>query len=301
MDFFGTLPDGTIAPSYLNLREATPYSQTDLGNTDYGFHIGKIVAVYPPNDPQNRNRKFFEYDVLCTNRNAKGLTYNIMYSNCRTMDLLGGKADYVRHTFRVSDAQKPYDQLLLDNSASVLLLCLNGYQKQGVIVGAYPNLNEADIPDSPNYRFSFNGFLMEVDSEGTVSLTRNGPTQDDGTPVDANDSAAGAKVVFGADGSVQVTAGGDSTNLNVSVDGVVIDSGEQGMMRGTKFSSDLSDLLDSLQSASNTMITSAAGLAGTPAAPVALILTAYAGSIIAAITTFKVQSNLHVSDKHKID
>jgi hypothetical protein len=63
------LHDGSYAPAYFGQAKN---AGALIDFNDYSLRSGYIVAVYPPEDPNNSSKKNIEYDVACQVYNKNG-------------------------------------------------------------------------------------------------------------------------------------------------------------------------------------------------------------------------------------
>jgi hypothetical protein len=148
---------------------------------DYSLRIGKIVAVFLPDEKGNFNQKFIEYSVETHSTDGLSGPAPITYPRCLLMNRFGGVADYERWTPRIDKD----DEDGFNIGSQVLLLCVNGKSRSGIIVGGVPNVRaktrEEKFKDNHRYEWEFNGIKERVNNDGEYLWTRRGPTKADGT------------------------------------------------------------------------------------------------------------------------
>lgn len=174
--------DGSINPSYMNWF-LEPMGQNQTFN-DHSLKVGRVIAIYYPDDSNNVNKKFTEYDVEAKYTEGNSPPVKTIFYRCVTTSLFGGIADYIRWTPR------------LDNSTSgpikgslVLLLCQNGNQRQAYIVGGIPQ-PETQVKDlaEHSFVFEFNGMNLVINKDGELLLKRKGVTNEEGKVDDTSGS-----------------------------------------------------------------------------------------------------------------
>lgn len=199
-----------VFPSFLTSTQTQGHHDSF---EDYALKVGRVTAVYPPNDPQNANRQFTEYDVSALVSQGAGPATESTYYRCIVMSVFGGIADYSRWTPRVS--LKNNQDGTFTPGSRVLIACLNGNQRVTYIVGGIPNpngaLNEEKTLESPYNVSEFNGVNFRITSDGSYTITRKGPTDDYGT---VKDTTAGQSILaFRANGDIFI--GQEKYNLLV--------------------------------------------------------------------------------------
>jgi hypothetical protein len=171
----------------------------NTNTSDISLRIGKVVKFFLPADTGNYNGRFIEYSVETYRTDGNSGSAPILYPNCLLMNRFGGIADYERWTPRIEvDDSKGFNI-----GSSVLLLCVNGRSRTGIIVGGAPNVADAgreeSFKDNHRYEWEFNGIKERVYNDGSYLWTRKGPTKADGTVSD--DSGAGFSWLAKNDGN----------------------------------------------------------------------------------------------------
>jgi hypothetical protein len=291
--------DGTVVPSFLAndvVSTTQAASGFSLNLNEYALRLGQVTQVIPPNSPDNRGGKHYEYEVLAFVSDGRGNMIAKTYYNCVVSDIFGSAADSFTYTQRKSTATNP-SNYYLSKGSNVAILCVNGSTFQPLIVGGYPNAGTQPATEDLGHHlsFEFNGVQFNIDKDGQVAIKRRGPTNDDGTVVSGQEENGGATVLMTSDGSLSIQSGNgnqvkvdlDATNgsLNLTcTEGVVINSGSYSMVQGEKIAASITTL----------MTTIAANLV-----PIAPNGAAIAGVINGAMANFK--SSDFLSTKNKVD
>jgi hypothetical protein len=258
--------DGTVVPSFLAndvVSTTQAASGFSLNLNEYALRLGQVTQVIPPNSPDNRGGKHYEYEVLAFVSDGRGNMISKTYYNCVVSDIFGSVADSFTYTQRKSTATNP-SNFYLSKGSNVAILCVNGSTFQPLIVGGYPNAGTQPPTEDLGHHlsFEFNGVQFNIDKDGQVTIKRRGPTNDDGTVVSDQEANGGATVLMTSDGSVSVQSGNgnhvkvdlDATNgsLNLScTEGVIINSGQYSMVRGETIKDSVATLVQGVIDALN--------------------------------------------------
>lgn len=120
------MQDGTIVPSHMKLKTtASDKSSFVLKHKNESLHVGSIVAVYPPNDVNNKNKRLYEYDVLCYTNEPNKTNSPMLYRHCVVSNQFGTVADFTDFTLRADKAGLT-NGAYTSKGAAVLLLCVEG-------------------------------------------------------------------------------------------------------------------------------------------------------------------------------
>lgn len=226
------LPDGTVLPAGL-LSGSARSSMAGFNKTyrNTALRIGVIIKTYPVSDDQNRTKLATEYDVSCIEQNEDKGTTNIQYKNCIVMSSLGSIADFFEKTLRQRLTQQykaGLTRLQQQDGSVVMLLCLDGSSDKAIIIGGFPHPDRPTTltDDEPQLAGEYNGVNVTIANDGTAVLTWKGPTNNDGSLVNASQAPTivqiqndgsfqvnNAKITFRMDasGAVTVTATGPMT------------------------------------------------------------------------------------------
>lgn len=209
------LPDGTILPSWMKVASGAP-SGAVLAMNDPYLRIGRVARIHYPEQATNANKRATEYDVEVQYADIGGAHTTQVYPRCQVVSLFGAIADQSRFTPR-RKTSTPNDEAN-DEGSLVLLLCVNGNSRQGVILGGFPHpqVTPDKKEDGHNLSFSFNGISFKINKDGELTVQYRGATKDDGTLDDnANANAEGSTVTFLKDGSVQIQTKDDNQHILV--------------------------------------------------------------------------------------
>lgn len=227
------LPDGSILPQ--NLRPHGPLVES---RSEMTLRMGRICATYDPTDQANLSKKFIEYDVLADYIDYNGIYSSVLFPRCKVVSRFGGAADFEFFTYRESTID-PSQKSTLETGDIVLVLCINGDRRGGMIVGGLPhsmldnNSNYKNLALAPgsNYVWEFNGAIINVNDDGEFTLKFTGATQNDGTPLSSvNTSNALTTILFDKNGQLIMSTGAnnfiqiqnnDNNTIIVNADNVV--------------------------------------------------------------------------------
>jgi hypothetical protein len=203
-----------------------------ITRSDYAFRVGKIIAVYYPDNELNYSGSFIEYDVLADHIDQFGMHCKVIYPRCTVMSLFGGTADFIDFTYRLSttnasgqaQATSSGAGANIDYGSAVGILCVNGDVRQGYIIGGLKHLG---LPQNDNFtptedagvhlNFEFNGIVGQINDDGELTITFNGATQADGTlDPSADESNSGSNIKWSQDGSIAITS--PSGNQSITQD-----------------------------------------------------------------------------------
>jgi hypothetical protein len=208
------LYDGTVTPSWMSIVDSPPPSGAELAMNDPYLRVGRILRAHYVGEETNANGTATEYDVEVEYYDIQGAHTRQVYPRCRVASLFGGIADQTRFTPRTKTTSKADEEG--DLGSLVLLLCVNGNARSGIILGGLPHPAAAKDAkdDGHNLKFSFNGISLEINKDGELTVQYQGATKPDGTlDDDADSDASGSKVTFTKDGSVQVSTADDDQRI----------------------------------------------------------------------------------------
>jgi hypothetical protein len=171
------------------------------------LRFGVIKNIYPVNDPKNVSNLSTEYDVDVIEQDMNRGIAPVTYKNCLTVDGLGSIADFFEKNSRVQTQSKNLQLPLTagQNGATVLVLCLDATTGKGIILGG---LNHPDRPTNltsaePQLYGEYNGVAVQINPDGSTSLTFNGATDNDGEVI--NPSQGTTVFSITTDGSYEFT------------------------------------------------------------------------------------------------
>ena len=207
--------EGTVVPS--SLVSDGPTRPTSGFWSSLRFPVlypGRITKVVWPDEEENSNKKYAEYQVVIQQESPdNALRTSMTIYRCRVASIFGGVADYETWTPRLAtkDPMTVSDRATkeqLEIGSQVLVLCLNGNSQSGIIIGGLPH-TEGTVVDSKykghHWERRFNGLTMKVDEEGQFTLAFEGATNADGSLADSADPAAnGSQMTFTRDGAIKL-------------------------------------------------------------------------------------------------
>ncbi|WNM70154.1 hypothetical protein [Myxococcus phage Mx1] len=203
------LPDGTVMPSYLQILEGSGPDGRELTLNDSRLRLGRVVAIHVPGMPSNNNGVYTEYDVEV----EAGAGVKLVYPRCIMADPLGGFADYLEWTPRLSVGTDQSGSRL-DTGTRVLVLCLNGATNRGVIMGGAKHHGRNRKDRKGHYlNFEFNGINARINDEGEFVLQHKGATRADGTLVDETDYKTGNVFRMNKEGDLELITGDGAVSV----------------------------------------------------------------------------------------
>lgn len=241
---------GFIVPSWMSLSSNDNFDK--FVNNNVSLKIGQIIDVNYPSE--ENGFKTVTYNVII---NEKSDSYNqfVLY-NCQLMDKFGGLADFATYTLRnnskditgITQGKVESKDLL---GSYVLVGLINGSASTPLILGGLPFVNipdgsERKVPseeDGHNLKFVFNGINVEINKDGELIATKNGPTKADGTLDTEQDGGTeeqkGSCVKIDKDGTITLSANDkhifiiNKKDKEVTLDGekVNINQGSNGAAR----------------------------------------------------------------------
>jgi len=207
------LPSGSILPSGLLQvdQETMVAHNTTFNNTS--LKMGIITTVYEIDDANNVSKLVPEYDVMVIEKRGESAPTPITYKNCPTVEMFGGIGDFLEFRYRTqSKAEKKEKDgakiARYQDGAVVLILCLNGFNETGIIIGGakHPKRKTKLKKDSGHTLVAeFNGLGLEVDKEGALTISFKGKTDSEGKPLDAK--VGGSFIKIKKNGSIEMSDG----------------------------------------------------------------------------------------------
>ena len=202
------LNNGTVLPFGLLSKHA--HSEIAGFNKTYRnfpLRMGVVVNAYDISDSKNISKLTTEYDVSVIEQNQNRGATTIVYRHCMAFDSFGSIPDFMEKTYRTMETKTSKSNginLSGQNGAIVLLFCLDGMSEKGIIVGGFPHPDRQTTltSDGPMLNGQFNGVNLKINPDGSTGVVWNGPTDNDGQPIDV--SLSPTSVTIGNDGSVQL-------------------------------------------------------------------------------------------------
>ena len=237
------LDNGTVLPSGLlgvGSEEMVVGFNRSYRNTS--LKAGIVIQSYAADDPLNKTGLSTEYDVQVIEQyEDKGTTAQI-YRNCVSVQGFGSIADYFEAALRPMTTQTNKGTPIFkgQNGAIVLLQCLDSVGEKGVVVGSliHPDRITNISTTAPRLSAEYNGVNIEIQNDGSCSLTFKGATDSNGVPngqgntvfqikpdgsfefnhatISINADKSGV-LSINATGNANITVGGN-TNVTVSGD-----------------------------------------------------------------------------------
>lgn len=172
------------------------------------LRIGVVTEVYDIDNEKNLSKTVPEYTVVTKEtENGAGIKYKT-YGNCLYLDKFGGIADFFEHKIRPTvikidnEPTKVSHDFKKQNGSLVLLLCLDGFSENAIIIGGIPNVQNTETQrkttltkDAGHHmEGEFNGINWKVNKDGEFVLTFKSPTDNDGKVIDKKYSGTFSKI-----------------------------------------------------------------------------------------------------------
>ena len=187
---------------------------------DFSLKTGVIVKTYPIDDKNNVSKKDIEYDVLTVSQDGNKGTSTVIYKKCLVMEGFGSKADFFEHTLRQPEKDlRKEKEPHKDTGSTVLLLCVNGNQDNGIIIGKIRNsTRKTTLTKDAGHHLEgeFNGVNWKIDKDGALTIKFKSATDSEGNPQD--EKAGGTFLEINKEGSVDINtslSGEEETYINM--------------------------------------------------------------------------------------
>jgi hypothetical protein len=202
------LPNGTVLPhGLLGVDVGAAMGAFNKAYKNTQFRMGIVIKSYAYDDPDNFSGLTTEYDVVVLEQNENVSYTNITYRNCLASEGMGSIADYFEKNLRVqtqnNNAQGAVNTTN-QNGAIVTLLCLDGFREKAIIVGGltHPDRQTELASSAPQLYGEYNGVAVQINPDGSTSLTFNGATDNNGDLVTPGQGPT--TVAIATDGSFSV-------------------------------------------------------------------------------------------------
>jgi hypothetical protein len=200
------LTNGAVLP--FGLLSSDTGSAIAAFNRSYkntALRVGVITASHPIGDKNNINKLTIEYEVSVLEQNECESITAVTYSNCICSESFGSIADFFEKSLRPMKSNKNKKNVVdlkNQNGSIVLIHCLDGMTAKAIIVGSltHPDRKTTLTSSDPYLEGEYNGVNIKVGTDGSTSLTFNGPTDNDGNTTTAN---GGTVFQIKADGSFE--------------------------------------------------------------------------------------------------
>lgn len=192
------------------------------------IRLGCVVKVYESDDDANTANVGPQYDVVTEQQNFTGSNY-VTYQRCISMDGIGGIGDFLEFKLRTSnneDFEKSHE-FKKQNGSMVLLLCLDGFSENAIIIGGvkHPNRESTLTPDAGlHLEGEYNGINWQVNKDGELTVTFKSRTNNEGEP--QNTGAGGSYIKMDKTGSIELNDGLSSfIKMDKSAQTMTLESG----------------------------------------------------------------------------
>lgn len=214
------LSTGAVLPStLLSVQDSSAMSAFNKIYNNVQLRAGTITASYDIDNPNNINKKSPEYDVLVLEQDRNSGTTPITYRNVISMDSFGGISDFFEFKRRSKTKEKTKSDVLDNDGQLVLLLCLDGNAKKGIIIGGIKQaqrLTKLATKAGLHLEGEYNGCNWKIDKDGAFTVTFKGPTDNEGKL--KKPEVSGSTVKIEKDGSIELnTSKTDKPEKNESL------------------------------------------------------------------------------------
>jgi hypothetical protein len=213
MDNF--LDNGAVLPSGLLSGTSDLLSGFNKTYKNTSLRMGIVVRGYEISNPKNLSKLSIEYDVQTFEQNEDIGSTIITYKNCLGIDGLGSIADYFEKNFRIKEKSNNLNTVINttgQDGSVVLLLCIDGVSEKAIIIGGltHPNRPTNLTSTAPQLYGEYNGVQVQVNPDGSTSLTFKGATDNNGNVINPNGTT-----VF----QIQSDGSYEFTNSSVAIQG----------------------------------------------------------------------------------
>lgn len=185
----------------------------NMNYSDMALRSGIVLKSYDIDDPENISKNHVEYDVLVVKQDKDLGTSSTVYKKCKVMESFGGISDFVETRLREPEKEpKKNENPQDDTGAIVLLLCLNGNQERGIILGClgHPKRDTTLTKEKGHHlEGEFNGLNWQINKDGAMTVTFGSAKNAKGEAQD--EEAAGSILKIEKDGSIEFTDGNKET------------------------------------------------------------------------------------------
>lgn len=220
-DYNPILPSSLLAFDHEGVTDAYKNSKSN-----FSLKTGVIIKSYDIDDSQNVSGVAVEYDVLTIDQSKDHGTSGVIYKKCMRIDGFGGLSDFMEAKLRPASDKKVIKdgEIINSDGAIVMLLCINGIEDRGVIIGSLKHpgrKTRLDKEAGQHLEGEYNGLNWKIDKDGAFTVTFRSATDSKGK---ANDEkAGGTNFRMEKDGSVEVSDNNkekiriDKTNKTISI------------------------------------------------------------------------------------
>jgi hypothetical protein len=220
-DYNPILPSSLLAFDHDGVTDAYKNSKSN-----FSLKTGIVIKSYDTNDPQNVSGVAVEYDVLTIDQSKDHGTSGVIYKKCLSVDGFGGLSDFMEAKLRPASDKKVIKDAEIGNSdgAIVMLLCINGIEDRGVIIGSLKHPGRKTRLDKEaglHLEGEYNGLNWKIDKDGALAVTFRSATDSKGKASD--EKSGGSNFKIEKDGSIELNDNNkekiriDKTNKTVTI------------------------------------------------------------------------------------
>lgn len=199
-----------ICSSLLSFEDEGDSGTFKHSYNNFALKQGVVIKCHEIDSDSNLNNLGPEYDVVVTEQDENRGTTSTIYRNCSSIDSFGGVGDFLETKFRAATEEKYKTEQdpTKTNGAIVIMLCLDGVSKKGIIIGAVKHSKRKSNLTKDNGHHlegEFNGLNWKVDKDGALTITFKSATDNEGKPQD--DAAGGSFATITKEGSIELNDG----------------------------------------------------------------------------------------------
>lgn len=172
------------------------------------LRVGIVIEANDIDNDKNFSKNIPEYTVVTREFNSAGGIDYKKYSNVISLDKFGGIADFFEYKLRPNknpidkEPTKPSYDFAKQNGTLVLLLCLDGFSEQPIIIGGFPNVLDQKTQrkttltkeNGLHMEGEYNGINWKINKDGEFVLTFRSPTDNNGKIINNKYSGTFTKI-----------------------------------------------------------------------------------------------------------
>jgi len=159
--------------SLLSYADESSVGHHDTKYNNPFLRVGTVVEAFAPTHESNQNKKFYEYNVTCVERKGKGGMTQVQYRNCVAATSFGSALNFTYSKFTPVDNKEEMLSGTFKESpkgSQVLLLMVDGFIENPVIIGTLPHAKQEVQPDDDTMAFQYNDVSLKIAPDKSLSL-----------------------------------------------------------------------------------------------------------------------------------
>jgi hypothetical protein len=212
------LYNSVIPSSLLDVQDEDTSGLYKHAFMNFSLKSGVVLKCYETTDSQNLNKLVPEYDVCVIEQDENRGVTSVIYHNCVMKELFGGIGDFFEYKLRLpmNDNFKSNLNSIDQTGSIVLLLCLDGVDEKGLILGCLSHPRRKSTLTKENGQHlegEFNGVNCQINSSGEFTITYKSKTDENGIYADSTNG--GTFLKFEKDGSIVLS---DNNTSKIKID-----------------------------------------------------------------------------------